>query len=645
MWYKPPKPFKKPNSKFLYYRWEIPADLRALNEGKQYVMQSLKTTDPAEAQRLINRKHEAVLAGFEAQTRQSDVRAKAAIDRAVDKFFAMGERALGNMDEFCYSAMLDMFLAEVVTSANEAQAPKLSEALGFAIDPLTMRVDEPLDLSLEITKHRIFEQQAITRGLALRETPRRLLSKRWWKPAAAYLESVIELAGFAWPEGSPGYDHAAEAFLRRLAEHRFAHWPTHLERALGSSATQGQADEPAPTVPAGVTTDVVRSAPVNVEREREREVPTPTPTSEVRERQLSAVFEAWAVSFLLTKKVERHKTVDEWRRAIKQFIGMHGDLDVNDITTAMVREFRKTLYRAPKYAAKEVASLSLRDQARIAAENDLPRLSAASVNKALSGIRVTLEHAREELEILTREENVAKNVASLPVTGSEAVRLPFDDGDLRAIFQQPVVTDSTGISSHTLLWLLLLGLLTGCRLNELAQLRPTNIRQDQGIWYIAIERDRKSAERGGGRKTIKTSAAERNVPVHSLLMEAGFIELAKRRSNQAWLFPDISADKYGSRATRASRVLNDYFDSVGITDSEKVYHSFRHTIRRRMRGVVDKEIADLIAGHEGEGSGARYGRGAALPVLKSAIEAIRYDEIDLKPALRLIGTLEEPSLA
>ena len=91
MWYKPPKPFKKPNSRFWYYRWEIPAELHALNDGKQYVMQSLKTTDPAEAQRLINRKHEEVLAGFEAQTRQSDVRAKAAIDLAVDKFFAMGD--------------------------------------------------------------------------------------------------------------------------------------------------------------------------------------------------------------------------------------------------------------------------------------------------------------------------------------------------------------------------------------------------------------------------------------------------------------------------------------------------------------------------------------------------------------------------
>lgn len=29
MWYNPPEPFKKSNSRFLYYRWQVPERLRA----------------------------------------------------------------------------------------------------------------------------------------------------------------------------------------------------------------------------------------------------------------------------------------------------------------------------------------------------------------------------------------------------------------------------------------------------------------------------------------------------------------------------------------------------------------------------------------------------------------------------------------
>ncbi len=47
----------------------------------------------------------------------------------------------------------------------------------------------------------------------------------------------------------------------------------------------------------------------------------------------------------------------------------------------------------PSRAKKEVAALPLLEQVEFAEAEGLPTLAAATVNKALSAIRVTLEHA------------------------------------------------------------------------------------------------------------------------------------------------------------------------------------------------------------------------------------------------------------
>ncbi len=77
---------------------------------------------------------------------------------------------------------------------------------------------------------------------------------------------------------------------------------------------------------------------------------------------------------------------------------------------------------------------------------------------------------------------------------------------------------------RALLLVPLIGLFTGARLNEVCQLNPnTDIKQDMktGIYYFHFT-DEGLVE--GIEKSIKTSSSRRIVPIHSKLIELGFLD-------------------------------------------------------------------------------------------------------------------------
>jgi integrase len=67
-----------------------------------------------------------------------------------------------------------------------------------------------------------------------------------------------------------------------------------------------------------------------------------------------------------------------------------------------------------------------------------------------------------------------------------------------------------------------------------------------------------------------------------------------------------------------------------MTDKRKVFHSFRHTVKKKMRDAgVDKTLRDAVMGHTAEDEAERYGRdedgqGFSLVPLSQAIEAISF---------------------
>lgn len=165
-------------------------------------------------------------------------------------------------------------------------------------------------------------------------------------------------------------------------------------------------------------------------------------------------------------------------------------------------------------------------------------------------------------------------------------------------------------------FMILLGLFTGCRANELAQLYTSDIVKIDGIWSILIQATKPDQK-------LKTTNASRIVPVHSELIRAGFLEFVKSRGQECRLFPEF---KY-SPVDGCSKAFVQWF--IQHKPVAKTYHEIRHSFATQLRAHdVSLNVAAQLLGH---GVGAisfdRYGSTAQtqIHILKQAVEHVSYN--------------------
>ena len=155
-------------------------------------------------------------------------------------------------------------------------------------------------------------------------------------------------------------------------------------------------------------------------------------------------------------------------------------------------------------------------------------------------------------------------------------------------------------------WLPLLALFTGARLGELAGLRVSDVTHNEliGATAIYINEDRKAGRR------LKTKQSERFIPVHPQLIKFGFLAFvaaqAQTRGDDAWLFPLVAPGTKGTAAY--SKWFGRYIGVHGVTDTAKVFHSFRHSFIDALRVAnIGDEVKNALLGWSGGGIPARYG--------------------------------------
>ena len=585
-------PTQDPRTGIYYYRRVVPAPLRPFFGLTEY-KKSLDTRDPDEARERYH-PHAVVY----------------------DQLLAAAKRSL--LNEHCRAArrMVDDFLEGASETALQGVAMKLASletgafehACGLNDHAPGARYDFGAPPKVDdLRDHRSRKEmlEAITdlRPLPWLETLQRVAALPSMQPIDWAITSIAYMAGVEAMPGSPLHEAIGRAYLDRLV----------AACAVRVAPSRTRIIPPPVIVGGGASLPPVP----DVEKEDQIKPAVDAPT-------ITAVFEDWAVA-----ETRDPKLVDEWRTAIDRFAALHGGLPVGEITAAMVREFRGVYAGLPARGGKLVDALLLRERIAYAKEHSLKTLAPATVNKALSAIRVMLDHAVEDMQVVS--ENVAKTVKSKRDDSIYDARLPFEPEDMRKIFSSPLPAKE-GVSVETLFWILLLAPFTGGRLEELGTLRPGNLKEYDGIPYIAIEPDRlRVREQEEGRaKRAKTSSAKRDIPIHSVLIGAGFLDfVAKRKAEGAqWLFPELKPNKHGSRTARLSRVLNDFLDAIGLSDPELVFYSFRHTAKRAIRGKVDREIVDLLFGHADGKVSSKYGRGAAMDVLRDGVEKITFPEVD-----------------
>jgi site-specific recombinase XerD len=78
------------------------------------------------------------------------------------------------------------------------------------------------------------------------------------------------------------------------------------------------------------------------------------------------------------------------------------------------------------------------------------------------------------------------------------------------------------------------------------------------------------------------------------------------------------------------RFNDTYLPEVGIQDSRKSWHSFRHTFKTGLaRAGVPRSIQDGLCGHADYSAGGVYIHETSIEALKDAVEKLHFDGFKL----------------
>lgn len=159
------------------------------------------------------------------------------------------------------------------------------------------------------------------------------------------------------------------------------------------------------------------------------------------------------------------------------------------------------------------------------------------------------------------------------------------------------------------------------RLGEIVQLLKSDIKQENGIWYFDVT--------GGEGKSLKTASSKRRVPIHSVLLQLGFLDLVKTGPSSDRVFPEIKKGADGYASHNFSKWWGRYATHVGVKTERTAFHSLRHNFLDALHAAGSQDyINKVLMGHVDKSVHGGYGSGAPLSALKEVLDKIAYP-IDL----------------
>ena len=339
------------------------------------------------------------------------------------------------------------------------------------------------------------------------------------------------------------------------------------------------------------------------ERRNEPVPATPEPTGAMLD---STIVDRWAA-----ERKPKQKGIDAHRAVARWFYDRVGKKPVDQIVRQDVLAFKSKLLEGGQ--------------------------SPANIKQKLSRLRTLLQWAADNGHAAS---NVAHGITIKDPQAAKNKRKPFDLLALNAIFGSPIYANGerpTQGRGEAAYWIPLLALFTGARMEELGQLRPSDVVRlsypdpdgtDQQGWFIHL------LEAAGDNGTeLKNAESERVIPLHPELERVGFVAFAQAMKVQGRerLFCQLTPGPYGNLTHKWGQWFGSYLrDICGITDRRMTFHSFRHTFTDYLRRPdIPEGIQRQLVGHSSKDVHDDYGRGYNLYWLVEAMKLYRI------PGLRL----------
>lgn len=175
-------------------------------------------------------------------------------------------------------------------------------------------------------------------------------------------------------------------------------------------------------------------------------------------------------------------------------------------------------------------------------------------------------------------------------TSSDKKQRPFKPKELVRLFTGPEMkafAQSRDLADAARYWLPHIGLFTGARVNEICQINPQAdvFQNEEGHWFFAITPETESDD--DVVKRTKNPSSRRHVPIHSQLIELGFLGYlqALRATPEKRLFPTFKPVA-GKASGEAADWFSDFLRELGLRDETPGaqllgMHAFRHTLLNR----------------------------------------------------------------
>ncbi|UWR04351.1 site-specific integrase [Ruegeria conchae] len=329
---------------------------------------------------------------------------------------------------------------------------------------------------------------------------------------------------------------------------------------------------------------------------------------------LRDLVEDWAPS------VDAH-TAENGRTYVRRFTELHGEIGLQDITGAHLREFTDALKGLPKVQSGKRRDMTIQQLIADAKKAGAETIGYATQKKYFDMLKGLMSHAVGRRFVEVDPWAGMKLVKPKVKHSAEKARRAFTGEEVGKILEFVKGSNTDQYGSTTVdRWAPWIAAYHGLRIQETCQLRTNDFKEIGGVWSMKI------TDEGEDQKT-KNAASVRWVPVHPALIAAGLRGVVEARPADAFAFnqfgryakkfeemtPDtrgrVSAD-YGKRFSYLLR------SKLGIKDPKAVFHSFRHRFqdacdnanisdahRRYLTGRANK---DAVEGGYGDGAGMKY---------------------------------------
>ena len=347
----------------------------------------------------------------------------------------------------------------------------------------------------------------------------------------------------------------------------------------------------------------------------------------------SPLFSKVFPEFLENMKTNKRRTgtIGASADAFKQLIELIGDKPIGDYNNVDAREYRNALSKLPsnrtknpKYRNKTLNEILSKD---IPIKDRISPTTQKLINSKITGF---FNYCLDEYP-----DYVGSNVFRKKYQQVSSVKLKdkkeyFTDEDLHLIFNPKtflpyIFENQFSKIQYPYYWVVILGVFTGCRIEEICMMRVKDVIKENGVWVYKI---REEGEYGEEETQVKNSYSERTLPLHPVLIDTlGFIKYVKKmeKIGHERVFHELI--KKGKKFHKnVGRFFNDrYLKKIGIKDGvRKVsFHSFRHSVETHLTNQnINPRFIDYLQGHSSKDTGANiYMKGIKPEVLlKECVE-------------------------